>query len=300
MSYADIGTARVRAQHYEGHPSEDARRYDHVGGDGGGDVVGGIAGHHTVTDVRDLAATIDFRIRATDALVAKHGLSSALPAVVRWTSFKDRWQSASRRILLALSNQVSSARIVPADKFPAESEYQELRCAINKSCDDTHADPGDMFNAIAGVEVAAQERIDERNHPQPTGGDPDLAIFQKLDAAIRASEAAARPPPKPWYAFPWWVYALSITFVGGIGYSFYRVAKKARVAEGSRPLGAHDMIPRMLPAPEHEHAFAHSFAHSPAHSPAPAFAHTLARDPVTGVVMPPSPSPSPSFPSQMP
>jgi hypothetical protein len=191
---------------------------------------------------------------------------------MRWRAFKERWHSISRRVLDALSSQLASARVVAADRFPAESEYQELRCTINKSCDDTHSDPGDLFNVIQGIESAAQEAIDERGHPEPTPGDPDLAAFQKLDAAIRASEAAVKPPPKPWYTFmPWWGYGLSILFIGGVGYSFYRVSKRSRADEGARLASSRD-VPLMLSS-----------------DPDPGVM-SLARDPITGVAMPPPPA----------
>lgn len=259
MGLADIGTERVRAQHYGG------ESYDRSGGA----VVGTFFGHHSITEVRDLAATVDFRVRATDALIAKHGLSLPLPAVRNWLDFKDRWQQVSRPVLLSLAAQASSSRVISADRYPAEAEYQQIRCAINRSCDDTHADPGDLFNVIAAVEAACQERIDERSHPAPTPNDPDLLAFQRLDAAIHAGESAVGVPPKdkPWWSIPWWGYALGVVFVGGVGYSFYRTYKRAKATAewGEKYLGG-TVIPKLLPGIE----------------PMP----TFHRDPATGVMIP--------------
>ncbi len=251
MGYADVGTERLRRQHYA------------ESGDDGPAIFGSFLGHHSITECRDFAATIDFRVRATDALIAKHGLAASLPAVQRWQAFKDRWSGGSRRILLSLAAQASNSRIIAADRYPAEAEYRELRRLVNKSGDDTHADPGDMIPVIEGIEDLAQEPIDEKNHPEPTAGDPDLDAFQKLDAAIRTSEGitgTGPKPPKPWYSIPWWGYGLGLVFVGGVGYSFYRAWARNR--------------PPALPAA--------NYATLPVSSDMPLF-H---RDPATGVMIP--------------
>jgi len=172
-----------------------------------------VFGKHTIAEIRELAATVEFRIRATEALIKKH--PNIDPGVVdTWQTWKGRWRRASDAVLPAVTLRSLSSPLVPASAMAAEDEWMKLKCAINKTCDETH-NPGDMFDSIQVVETAAGERIDERNAPQPDANDPDLNAFKALDSAIKKGEAAAEEAKKAGGAVaskvPWWVWA------GGVG-----------------------------------------------------------------------------------
>lgn len=185
-----------------------------------------VMGKHTITEARDLMATVEFRIKATDKLISDGGpvgnSDSALAAVQRWQTWKANWRKVADDVATNLTIQSVAAPLVPADVLANEPEYRRLQCAINKSCDDTHADPGDMFNVIQGIEQMRGKQIDESNHPEPTAGDPDLAALQKLDATIKAGEAAAAAAKAQAKigigAIPWWAWALggSAVVAGGV------------------------------------------------------------------------------------
>ena len=204
-----------------------------------------ILGQHSVAEVRDLASTVEFRIRAVHALIAKkngdpNAFTPGHPGVAAgvidtWNTWLGRWRRASDSALGLATALSLSNPLVSAANVGAEGAYKKLKCAINASCDDTH-NFGDMFEAIQNVENDAEEKINERNAPQPTPGDPDLVALQKLDAAIKSGEAAALKaknavtPKLP--GVPWWVWVTGAAVVGGVGYSVVKtgqgVAEKAK------------------------------------------------------------------------
>ncbi len=166
-----------------------------------GPTIGTVAGKHTISEIRDLMATVDFRIKATFALIAKiNGAQGAFTpghpgissnAIAAWNVWLTHWREVQDKVATVLVALRVSDPLVPADFQPAEDQWLRLMCAINRSCDDTHADPGDMSNVIGQIEEEAGERIDESERPTPTAGDPDFGAFLKVDAAIKAGEKAA-------------------------------------------------------------------------------------------------------------
>lgn len=258
MGYADIGTARVQAQFYESHPSEDPGVYDHAGGEL---VVGTVLGHHSIAETRELAALIDFQVRAADDLIAKHQPlptdAATASAMARWRTWRENWQKTRDKVLFDLRVLSFSSPLTPATLQAAETHYVKLKCAINKSCDESHTDPGDMREVTTALEKALGESADlsgfRAQFPEQSQiSDPDMTAFQKLDAAVKTLDKVREPPPKPWWSVPWWGYALGIVTVGGIGYSFYRVAqaqRKRAVASDLEALMARDPLAGIMLPP---------------------------------------------------
>lgn len=196
-----------------------------------------ILAKHTVTDVRDLTATVDFRISATEALIASSSTVTA-PTLAAWRTWRVRWSKASKDALSSVTLISAASPLVPAEYIVAETQYKQLQCAINASCDDTHADPGDFFNVIQGVETEAGRRIDETDHPLPAS-DPDQVALLALDASIKAGEAeaakvrAAVTLPKVAGLIPWYVWGGIGVVAVGVGYSVVRTGQQT-VAKAKR------------------------------------------------------------------
>lgn len=159
-----------------------------------------ILGKHTIAEIRDLMATIDFRVKAVFNLIAKvNGAQGAFTpghpgvtseTVAKWNVWLNNWRNVENEVANLLTAIMISNPLVSASNFPAEDQWTKIRCAINKSCDDSFNDPGDMMSNILRIQNEAGEKIDERNHPQPDAGDPDFSAFLKVDGAIRAGEKA--------------------------------------------------------------------------------------------------------------
>jgi hypothetical protein len=159
-----------------------------------------ILGKHTVAEIRDLMATIDFRIKAVFSLIAKKngdplaftpghpGISSN--NIAAWNVWLTNWRQIQDKVSIVLTALMISNPLVGADTQPAEDQWTRIRCAINRSCDDSHTDPGDMQSIIIAIQIEGGESIDERNRPEPKAGDPDFDALLKVDAAIKAGEKA--------------------------------------------------------------------------------------------------------------
>jgi len=242
MGYADIGTAAVQAQFLPA-PAWEAVPFTPANPA----IIGASFGKPTAADVRELMALVDFQVDATDKLVKDHQpipVSAAVP-LANWLRWRDAWHAASDRVSANLKTRDSI--FVPENRQIATEDYQTLKCAINKSCDESHTDPGDMRNVMNALEKALGEEADlsgfRAKFPEtPVGTDPDLEVFKATDAFLKG----ITPPPLAPKSFlarvPWWVYGLGAVTVGAIGYSFYRTAKRAHAqADWSAGQGTESM-----------------------------------------------------------
>jgi hypothetical protein len=224
--------AHYEQQHLYGDPPWTGERAGNQGNPstiGGGVVIGEAFGKKSIADVRELMALVDFQVDATDKLIAKKSPPppAATGAVTNWLRWRDRWHKASDAVTAHLKTR---STLLPEKYQVAQEDYTSLQCAINKSCNESHTDPGDMREVMSALEKALGEQADLSNFRQkfpevPVGTDPDLAIFKATDAALRVV-APPQPPPSLLSRVPWWVYLLGVVTVGGIGYSFYRVSKQ--------------------------------------------------------------------------
>lgn len=266
MGLADIGTARIQAQ-FRPEPETDSNGED--GPYRQALLVGTtLLGKHSIAETRELAALVDFQAHATDELVAKHQPvpAQAADALRRWTVWRTNWQKTRDRALLDLKLLSFASPLTPEYVVPSEAQYQKLKCAINVSCDESHTDPRDMREVINAVEKALDQESDlsgfrARFPEQSNVPDVDSPLDQQArsvtDTAVKKLEALrdkVMPPPKP-FTVPWWVYALGVTVVGGIGYSFWKVhtriqesrARDALAAASRDPLEGITLPPHMTP-----------------------------------------------------
>ncbi len=196
-------------------------------------------GQHTIAEAREFAALIEFQVKAEDDLIKKHEPLRPDPviqgAVARYKLWKERWRSVSEKVLSDLTLISISNPLVPASVQPVEPQYKKLQCAVNKSCDDSHTDPGDMREVMNAVEKALNDQTDQGDFrdkfpANPTGFDPDLASFKTLDAAIKKGEAAAAAAKEgaksAAFAVPWWLWVLGGVGVLGAGTVVYQTQIK--------------------------------------------------------------------------
>ena len=156
-----------------------------------------ILGSHTMAETEDLMKTVEFRIKAGDKVnsTITQAQLEADPAGITdlqndWSKFKFRWATAREKVLNALLLRKLAQPLAAASLIPTEDEYKTVRSAINVGGADTFT-KGDLTDCLNRIEKATGTRIDEKDAPAPTGFDPDLAAYKKVDDVIKSGEAAA-------------------------------------------------------------------------------------------------------------
>lgn len=189
-------------------------------------------GVHTIAELEDLAKTVEFRIAAgnkVNAQITQPQITSNLDAYTDlesdWTKFRVRWATARDPALTQATFLSASNPLVPKSLIPAESQYQTLKRAINVQGGDTYQ-KGDLTDCLNRIEQFAGMTIDEKDHPMPTGFDPDLAIYTKLDNTIKAGEAAAAAAKSAAgtvaTGVPTWMYVAGVLGITAVGYAYTR------------------------------------------------------------------------------
>lgn len=157
-----------------------------------------VLGHHTVEESRDLMKLIEFRKKKNEEVFQqitpsfRQNQAAVFDALNRdWQAWKKQWSDASIQagdLLVALN---VGNPLVPASAIAAEPEYKMLEKGAQvdngKKNDET-----DFMRLMIRTEQASGITFDEKDQPAPSGFDPDLAAFKKVDASIKAGEAAAK------------------------------------------------------------------------------------------------------------
>lgn len=194
-----------------------------------------ILGKHTVSETREFAKLIDFRVAAEDKLLeSKKPLpqdDATLAAIAKYTAWRTNWQKVRDGVIQALDLVSFAPGTILASEtvIPSETQYQKLRCAVNKSCDDSFTDPGDMHNVMSALEKVLNQPADlsgfRAAFPASADSfDPDLGVFKTADTGIKTGEGAAKDlgasMSKAGAAMPWWVYVGGGAAVLGVGYLY--------------------------------------------------------------------------------
>jgi hypothetical protein len=147
-----------------------------------------VLGKHTIADARDLATSVEFRIKAIHRLMATKPGNVPLSLIKRLNVVVARWRAVSDDVVNRLTLLSLSAPLVAASIQPAEPEYQRLESARVTQVN------GDNIAAMTTeMERAVGAPIDERD--KPTGlfeSDPDFAALRKLDSTIKSGEKLAK------------------------------------------------------------------------------------------------------------
>lgn len=171
-----------------------------------------ILGKHTIAETQEFYQIIEFQVQAEDKLIAKHSPLPKDPATVAamaaYTAWKANWRKVSNSVLSDLKVMAVSNPLVPNSSIASEQNWTKLKCAVNKSCDESHTNPGDMREVMNAVDKALGEAADlakfREEFPEVSRiPDPDLALFKELDAIKKAGEGAVKDVSK---AIPWYFY----------------------------------------------------------------------------------------------
>jgi hypothetical protein len=155
-----------------------------------------ILNHHTVAELRDWLAALDYQIGQVAAAHAAFATIWELRDPVAHHEWAGDWKALQTRYGIARAKALGAigrAQLefgVPDSMIPVEDEWQGVLHALSHTVGVTaKGDFQDLHDRL----VAAQGKpIDLSKTPQPTATDADLGAYKIADAAIRAGEAAAR------------------------------------------------------------------------------------------------------------
>ena len=155
-----------------------------------------VLGHHTVGELRDWLAAIDYQaaqVASAYAAFAPTWQVQDAPAhrewAGEWTSLQSRYGAARARAQGAITRAKLEIGI-PDSMIPVEDEWQGVLHALAKTPGTSaKSDFQDLYNRL----VAAQGKpIDMSKIPQPTAVDADLSAYKAADTVIKTGEAVAR------------------------------------------------------------------------------------------------------------
>jgi hypothetical protein len=151
-----------------------------------------ILGKHTITDVRDLATAVEFRIKAVYRLMATNPAKVPDSLLKRTNTVVARWRAVKDDVIKSVTLQSLAAPLVSASIQAAEPEYQRLESARVTQVN------GDNIKSVTdAMEQAVGAPIDESDKPQGLfDSDPDFATLRVLDKTIASGEAAAASAKK--------------------------------------------------------------------------------------------------------
>lgn len=150
-----------------------------------------IGGLHTVAELQDWIAGLDFQIGTVTAAVMSRGY--AHPDFAAWSA---DWNAMLARYGAAHADAERAIDVAggwyepPAEVLPAEREWQAVERALNP-------DPGGPaaprnYQGLYNRASAMTGPIDLSKTPQPRRGtDADLGAYKAADAGARAAEKAA-------------------------------------------------------------------------------------------------------------
>jgi hypothetical protein len=192
-----------------------------------------IMGKHTIAETREHIALIKFRVKAMDKLITdnppKPNDDAAIGSITRYTTWRMNWVKESDAVITDLTLLSLGAPLVPADTQPSEKDWVRIIVAVNKENVPSSFEPGTMKFVMEDVENRLGKKMDlsdfRANFPETSKvGDPDLEGLKKLDATIKAGEAAAKAGKEgiktgigavPWYAWP-----IGAAVIGAVGFVY--------------------------------------------------------------------------------
>lgn len=160
-----------------------------------------VLGQHTISEVRHLMNTVEFRLQQNQPVFdGIKGPATVSPEYIDlakdYDAFKARWARARDEVLNRILVLNMGNPLLPASSIPAENEYKTVRKAINVGGGDTYT-KGDLMDILIRTEKLAGRRFDETKAPQPPADfDPDHAGYRAVDSAIKQGEAAAEAAAK--------------------------------------------------------------------------------------------------------
>lgn len=162
-----------------------------------------VLGQHTIAETRDLMKVVDYRFKEVDK--AFNQISSEWKAThpdeyrllsMDWTAEKKHWMDESDSVALKLT-VINSTTVVPADTIPAENEYKRILGFVEYgAASGVERRPGDLRDCQTRIEKALGKQIDLSGRPNMESNDTDINAIKKLDASIKAGEAAAASAKK--------------------------------------------------------------------------------------------------------
>lgn len=147
-----------------------------------------ILGKQTVDEVKHLMKTVEFRIEQVQKLMVGMEFSPARAHLVGdWNFWEERWKLARENVLNQILGLKLANPLVNDATLPAQAQFDAVQKAIGTPKEIIALSP-----LIARFQAETGQLIDEKNRPMPTGYDPDLAAYKKVDEQVKAGEAAAK------------------------------------------------------------------------------------------------------------
>jgi hypothetical protein len=154
-----------------------------------------ILNHHTVAELRDWLAAIDYQMGQVISAYAAFAPAwqTQDPGAHRdwaadWKALQGRYSPAHFKAQAAIG--LAQVALAPDSVIPVEDEWQGILHALSRTVGVTAR--GDFQDLHDRLVLAQGKPIDLSKMPQPTARDADLDAFKVADATIRAGEAAAR------------------------------------------------------------------------------------------------------------
>jgi hypothetical protein len=154
-----------------------------------------ILNHHSVAELRDWLAAIDYQIAQIAAAYAAFAPVWQSRDAATHHDWSDDWKALQTRYGVARAKAlgaIARAQLefaLPDSMIPVEDEWQGVLHALSHT--PGVSAKGDFQDLHDRIVVAEGKPIDFSKMPQPTATDADLGAYKAADAAIRAGEAAA-------------------------------------------------------------------------------------------------------------
>ena len=155
--------------------------------------VGTIGGRHTLAETRDLLAVADYRFREVAAALQESRLRPTDSATradldADWARLSASWATARQQVAKNLILKGAAFPIfLPDDMIPTEDEWVRVLSFVQGQ----ELMRGSLQDITRRVERILGRQVLFENQPAQGSADVDLALFQTLDAEIRAGEVAA-------------------------------------------------------------------------------------------------------------
>jgi hypothetical protein len=154
-----------------------------------------IAGHHTVAELREWLAAIDYQVgQVADTYAVFTPAWSTLDpsAYGDWSSDWDAFRARYARARDAAVRAIETARFVPIPDgaYPVDDEWNGVHRALRQSDGPAYA-KGDFQDLYARIALARGAPIDMSQTPQPQATDVDLAVFDGAGNLVQAGRDAA-------------------------------------------------------------------------------------------------------------
>lgn len=151
-----------------------------------------VNGRHTMEEVRQLIAAKDVLIKQISDAFTSSNWTGRDAEVWKsdWYDFNQRWIDMKRRVSAALVATSIMSPGVPANVTPAETEWQWVLRAINKSGTGLY-EKGDLPDMQQRLERIVGPFVDSSKIPKQDSWDADHSAYLKADQGVKAVEKAA-------------------------------------------------------------------------------------------------------------